>query len=81
MAVDRSKRLSDVMERVLNGVNRPDETPHTEVIALDLRPWLAGTTVTATQLTVGGVASPERFGDRPARRSATTLKKRKRTGR
>ena len=81
MAVDRSKRLSDVMERVLDGVNRSDETPHTEVVALDARPWLAGTTVVATQLTVGGVASPDRFGGTPTRRSATTLKTRKRSSR
>ena len=81
MAVERSKRLSDVMERVLDGVNRSDETPHTEVVALDARPWLAGTTVVATQLTVGGVASPDRFGGTPTRRSATTLKTRKRSSR
>jgi hypothetical protein len=52
---------SDVMERVLGIDTEPDkEDVRTEVIDLAIVPWLAGTTVSAVQLTVAGT--------RPARR-------------
>ena len=47
---------SDVMERVL-GIDADPEADdvRTEVINLAVQPWLAGTTVSAVQLTIGGV--------------------------
>lgn len=44
------------MERVLGLDAHPDEDEvSTEVIDLAIQPWLAGNTVSAVQLTVGGV--------------------------
>ena len=47
---------SDVMERVLGIDADPGaEDVRTEVIELAVAPWLAGVSVVALQLTVGGV--------------------------
>lgn len=45
------------MERVLGIDGYPDEADdvRTEVIDLAVQPWLAGVSVSAVQLTVGGV--------------------------
>jgi len=78
MGLDRSKKVSDVMERVLDGPSAADERPvHTEVIALAVRPWLGGTTTLAAQVTVGGVrpdthpsaSTPDSAAPKPPRRS------------
>ena len=53
------------MERVLGLDAYPDDESQTEVIEMAVQPWLAGTTVSAVQLTLGGVA-PRR--PRPRRR-------------
>jgi hypothetical protein len=46
---------ADVMERVL-GIDEPaGDDVRTEVIELAVLPWLAGVTVSAVQLTVGGI--------------------------
>lgn len=45
-----------MLERVLGIDDPPDaEDVRTEVIALAVQPWLAGTAVSAVMLTVGGV--------------------------
>ena len=55
------------MERVLGIDGHPDsEDVRTEVIDLAVHPWLAGTTVCAVRLTVGGV-SPRRSKPKPRR--------------
>ena len=47
---------SDVMERVLGIDAQPDaDDVRTQIIDLAIQPWLAGTAVSAVQLTIGGV--------------------------
>jgi hypothetical protein len=47
------------MERVLGIDVEPDQDDvRTEVIDLAIRPWLAGSTISAVQLTIGGVRPP-----------------------
>jgi hypothetical protein len=56
--IDRRKHEVDVLERVLGSAGdaaAPDQ-PHTEVVDISVRPWLGGTTTSAVQVTVGGVA-------------------------
>ena len=47
------------MERVLQAAHDPEEghEGHTEVVDLGVRPWIAGTTASAVQMTIGGVTS------------------------
>jgi hypothetical protein len=56
VAIDRRTQDSDVMERVL-GIDTTPDAPdvRTEVIDISVRPWMAGTTVSAVQLTVGAM--------------------------
>ena len=56
VAIDRRTQDSDVMERVLGVDADPSaEDVRTEVIELAVVPWLAGITVSAVQLSVGGI--------------------------
>lgn len=65
-AIDRRKHDIDVMERVLGTAREPlDGDAYTEVVDLGIRPWLAGTTMTAVQVTVGTAREDEKPG--PAR--------------
>ena len=56
VAIDRRTHDSDVMERVL-GIDNNQESGdvRVEVIDLAVQPWLAGTSISAIQLTIGGV--------------------------
>jgi hypothetical protein len=52
--IDRRKHDVDVMERVLGSAadaDRQDEV-HTDVVDITIRPWLAGATTSAVQVTV-----------------------------
>ena len=45
------------MERVLSvDAAHGNEEVHTEIVDFGVRPWLAGFTISAVQLTVGGIA-------------------------
>jgi hypothetical protein len=75
-AIDRRKHDIDVIERVLGGARdrADDDGPQTEVVESDVRPWLAGTTSTSVQVTVGAhrkdQAPPQEPADpRPADRT------------
>ena len=59
--IDRRKHEVDVIERVLGSTADGDRQHevHTDVVDIAIRPWLAGTTTAAVQVTVGGVL-PER---------------------
>ena len=52
--IDRKKHYVDVMERVL-GPARDSADMHTDMVSLEERPWLAGTTTSAVEVRVGGV--------------------------
>ena len=60
--LDRKKHDMDVMERVLGGVREAIEAQggHTEVVDLDVRAWIAGTTTSAVQMTIGGLVTESR---------------------
>lgn len=66
--IDRRKHDFDVMERVLGSAHDAlgDDAPHTEVVNLGNRPWFAGVTTTAVQVTVGATREEDEQPPRPA---------------
>jgi hypothetical protein len=36
-----------------------NDSPHTEVVSVDVRPWLAGSTMSVVQVTVNGMAEQQ----------------------
>jgi hypothetical protein len=52
MSLLREKHESDVMEHVFLGVRTSRERREARVISLDGRPWLAGVTLSAVQISV-----------------------------
>ena len=58
--IDHRKHDADVMERVLGLSNDAErERGHTMVVSIDSRPWVAGSTISEVQLTVGAVGDDE----------------------
>jgi hypothetical protein len=70
-AIDRRKHDIDVIERVLGGAldDRDDDGRHTEVVDVDVRPWLAGTASRTVQVTVGALRK-DRQDQEPAQAPA-----------
>jgi hypothetical protein len=62
--LDRKKHDWDVLEHVYGGVRTvvDDDAAHTEVVSIDVRPWLAGTTTSVVQVTVNGMAEQQSPG-------------------
>jgi hypothetical protein len=54
MALDRRRQHVDVLERVLGSARDDDVQRRSEVVELNVRPWLAGITTSVVQVTVLG---------------------------
>jgi hypothetical protein len=54
MALDRRRQHVDVLERVLGSARDDDVQRRSEVVELNVRPWLAGVTTSVVQVTVLG---------------------------
>jgi hypothetical protein len=52
MALDRRRQHVDVLERVLGSARDDDVQRRSEVVELNVRPWLAGITTSVVQVTV-----------------------------
>ena len=51
------------MERVLGAVRDEDEGSRTDVVSVDVKPWIAGVTSSVVQLTVAGYSHQNRGED------------------
>jgi hypothetical protein len=63
VSLDRKKHDFDVMERVLGAVRDEDEGSRTDVVSVDVKPWIAGVTSSVVQLTVAGYSHQNRGED------------------
>ena len=51
------------MERVLGAVRDDDDGSRTDVVSVDIKPWIAGVTSSVVQLTVAGYTHRNRNDD------------------
>ena len=51
------------MERVLGAVRDDDDGSRTDVVSVDIKPWIAGVTSSVVQLTVAGYTHRHRSED------------------